>query len=181
MPLIVDTDVKAGDLLQVMRPLFMGLSGIVQERGIVRVEEVDNLGHYRFRTELGSFIITPKWIQEGHAIKVNSNKEQDVGLIIEEATQATKQEAPVNGSLYLEELVAAYSAAEAQTAPSVRRALVDGLNQRYRSKPYRDMIKRLMSEGRIDKSVVNAMEDELRRHRFNSRTPHAKAYRYNWL
>jgi alkyl hydroperoxide reductase subunit AhpC len=72
--------------------------------------------------------------------------------------------------------------AAASTLPNLgdREVIIDGLNNLYRSKAFRDYIKSHESIGTVDKRVIKDMQRELSRYRHYRRHPAAKAWRYQW-
>lgn len=62
----------------------------------------------------------------------------------------------------------------------VREAMYDCINNRYRTKAYRDYVKKMESNGSISPAQMKKMAGMLFQIRNRTRTPRAKAFRWQW-
>lgn len=102
-----------------------------------------------------------------------------MGLVFEPTPSVQVQAAPKGEGLLLD-MKAAYRIVSDTLTGSTRELALDGLNNLYRSKTYRDWIKEQVALGHLDKSVVQKMESELLRWRHQIRHPVQKAWRRQW-
>jgi hypothetical protein len=105
-----------------------------------------------------------------------------MGLVL--PTQEVAQGAPAvigrMGDNYLLNMQREFAFANTINTVHIRRAVLDGLNNRYRSTAFRTMVKGQEKSGLIDPSVVIDMKNELSKHRNEIRLPYSKSWRYQW-
>ncbi len=77
-------------------------------------------------------------------------------------------------------LLALIQEASNLTSYDTKQALYQAINDRYRSKAYRDYYKEMVDKGHANIHQQNEMQSLLSSIRHCKRTPRAKAYRYMW-
>ncbi len=125
---------------------------------------------------------TQRWIDEGELIK-----EEDMGIVFDsseedvvptESVSLTVE--PAWGQAELSYLGKLIDMAKLVPDRVVQKNMYDCINVRYRSKAYRDHIVDMESKGNISKEQLDSMRTILVGIRHLPRTPHAKAFRYQW-
>lgn len=102
-----------------------------------------------------------------------------MGLVFDEKKEAAVQE-PAVGAHQVQILTDCIAEAMKISDLSVRHALIDGINNRYRSFAYRDAVKLWVKEGHMNLKQQAEMAQQLAVIRRNPRTPSAKAFRNQW-
>ncbi len=80
----------------------------------------------------------------------------------------------------IKELVALTNAYSFTTLGS-RDAMLESINEKYRTKRYRDYIRSQFKAGHIDEDQIDEIANTLRAIRYCRRTPTAKSYRRDWM
>lgn len=119
------------------------------------------------------FYLNDADIDSGYIVEY---KEEDMGLQLPTEPQVTQPQVKHPELDKLEQLVYL-----SRTGPEpIKQDIMDCINQRYRSTAYRDMIKKLVSEGNMSPQDRDEMKKLLSGIRHCVRTPRAKAYRHMW-
>lgn len=119
------------------------------------------------------FYLNDEDIENGYIVE---HKEEDMGLQLPTEPQVAQPQVKHPELVKLEQMIHL-----ARTEPDpIRQDILDCINQRYRSTAYRDMIKKLVSGGGMGPQDRDEMQRLLAGIRSCTRTPHAKAYRYQW-
>lgn len=111
-------------------------------------------------------------------------KESSMGIVFEENTKVESSVEvagePSWGTREVSTLHELITNADIMPGGPVREAMYDCINNRYRTKAYRDHIKEMQDKGYISDAHVKKMADMLCQIRHRMRTPRAKAFRRQW-
>lgn len=165
--LIFDTSVQVGDVFRIASIH----TGMTSGKHI----KITNLEDARCVSDTGQkYGWSQLWIEDGSLVKENH-----MGILFqdEEKEEAQVATEPEWGKAQLQELKDVIAAANLSGHMST---LIDCINTRYRTKPYRDLIKSNQFLGHISDQQIRDMKFVLAGIRHNRRTPHAKAFRYEW-
>lgn len=84
------------------------------------------------------------------------------------------------GQKVIDQVLNSYTNAISMDDTATRTIMIDALNEKFRSKSFRQYVADLRGNNEISDIDFRNMQAEIVRHRYAVRTPHAKAFRSQW-